>query len=679
MPLRLTAESYGIRGLRVLYTTALFLAAFLLFCSQPMVGKMMLPLLGGSAAVWTTAVLFFQVALLAGYIYADRLSRLRDQRIQALVHLLLMGVAFFFLPIRFAGEGSDAVGLQNPVLWELLRLTRTVGVPYLMISTTAPLVQRWFSGSQDPAARDPYFLYAVSNAGSLLGLLAYPFIIEPRLGVRAQNVWWTWGYAGLVLFVLLAALTVRRASRHPSEEVAPSTPLVWKTCLYWMAAAFVPSGLFLAVTTHISVNLTMPLIWTIPLAIYLLTFILAFGRRIRISSATLAGAVPPLLVLFCPAVGLRVPVEFSVDVFLMAVHMVLLFLAALLCHTALADARPDTTYLTRYYVWIALGGALGGVFAAIVAPVLFNTILEYPLLLAAAMLFRKPARGNRWLPATGLAALVLGYAFFLPGYLAEPGTTIHVARNFFGVKKVMDIDGKTRKLLHGDTMHGLESLEQGLAGQPVAYYHPDGPLGDAMRMLGGRPNQHVAVVGLGAGSIAAYASPERRVTFFEIDPQVEIIARRFFTFLERCGKNCDVHLGDGRLLMTRFPEQEFDLIVLDAFSSDAIPPHLLSREAMEVYLSRLKPGGAVLFHVSNRYLKVKELVSTLLTDMNLPAYLRVDGAEDKPLKNRSVYVITADLPPPSLWRPVTPTPGLRSWSDDYSNLIDLVKWGTESD
>jgi SAM-dependent methyltransferase len=649
-----------------------------------MVSKMMLPLLGGSAAVWTTAVLFFQVALLAGYLYVDRLARIGSLGVQASLHLLFMGSAFFFLPMRFTGGSMDAATFQYPALWELLQLTQTVGIPYLMVSTTAPLLQSWFSRLHNPAARDPYFLYAASNAGSFLGLLAYPFTIEPRLGVRAQSVWWTWGYAGVVLFVILAALTVRKASLHSAQEVAAAIPLDRKTCLYWMTAAFVPSGLFLAVTTHISVNLTMPLIWTIPLAIYLLTFILAFGRRIRISSATLAGAVPPLLVLLCPVVGLRVPVGFTVDVFLFAVHMVLLFLAALLCHTALADARPETTHLTRYYVWIALGGALGGVFAALVAPILFNTILEYPLLLAAAMFFRRPARGTlwplsyRWLPATGLAALVLGYAFFLPGYLAEPGTTIHVARNFFGVKKVMEIDGKTRKLLHGDTMHGLESLEPGRAGRPVAYYHPDGPLGDAMRLLVGRPRQRVAVVGLGAGSVAAYASAERRVTFFEIDPQVEVIARRFFTFLDHCGKNCDVHLGDGRLLMTRFPEQEFDLIILDAFSSDAIPPHLLSREAMEVYLSRLKPGGAILFHVSNRYLKVKELVSTLLADMNLPAFLRVDDAEDKPLKNRSIYVITADLPAPSLWRPATRTPGLRSWSDDYSNLFDLVKWGTES-
>jgi SAM-dependent methyltransferase len=509
-------------------------------------------------------------------------------------------------------------------------------------------------------------------------LLAYPLIIEPRLGVHAQSVWWTWGYAGLVLFVLTASLTLRKASLQSAEEVSPPAPLDGKTCLYWMAAAFVPSGLFLAVTTHISVNLTMPLVWTIPLAVYLLTFILAFGRRIRISSATLAGAATPLLVLLCPAVGLRVPVGFTVDVFLMAVHMILLFLASLLCHTALADSRPAAVHLTRYYVWIALGGALGGVFAAIVAPVLFKTILEYPLLLAAAMFFRRPARGRQWLPATGLAALVLGYAFFLPGYLAEPGTTIHVARNFYGVKKVVEIDGKVRKLLHGDTMHGLESREADLAGQPVAYYHPDGPVGDAMRMLDRRPRQHVAVVGLGAGAMAAYATAERRVSFFEIDPQIEAIARRFFTFLDRCGKSCDVLLGDGRLLMNRFPEQEFDLIVLDAFSSDAIPPHLLSREAMEVYRSRVKPGGAILFHVSNRYLKVKELVSTLMIDMKLTAYVRVDDAEDKPLKNRSVYVIAADLPAPSLWHPVVRTPGLRSWSDDDSNLIDLVKWGTES-
>jgi SAM-dependent methyltransferase len=648
-----------------------------------MVGKMMLPLLGGSAAVWTTAVLFFQVALLAGYFYVDRLARVRDRGIQASVHLVLMSMAFFFLPVRFTSEALDATVFRSPALWEFLRLAQTVGIPYLMISTTAPLLQSWFSRSQDPAARDPYFLYAASNAGSLLGLLAYPVLIAPRLGVRAQSVWWTWGYAGLVVLVLVAALIMRKSPQEAPRDTAPVISPNWNICLYWMAAAFVPSGLFLAVTTHISVNLTMPLVWTIPLAIYLVTFILAFGRRVRVSSAGLATAVLPPLVLLCPVVGLRVPVGFSVDVFLIAVHMVLLFLAALLCHTALADARPDAVHLTRYYVWIAVGGALGGVFAAVLAPALFSTILEYPLLLAAAMFFRKPARGNRWLPASGLAALVLGYAIFLPPYLAEPGTTIHVGRNFFGAKKVLDIDGNARKLIHGDTMHGLESRDAATMGQPVAYYHPEGPLGDAMRILKDSPEPRVAVVGLGAGSIAAYATPNLHITFFEIDPQVEAIARRFFTFLDRCAQNCDVILGDGRLLISRSPEQEFDLIVLDAFSSDAIPPHLLSREAMEVYRSKLKPGGMILFHVSNRYLKVRELVSTLAEDMKLPAYVRVDDDEGKPLKNRSVYVIVdpdavilAKLPP--FWRNAHGTSGLRSWTDDYSNLIDLVKWGTES-
>ena len=670
-------------GLRRLAGATLFLSAFLLFCSQLMVGKMVLPFLGGAASVWTTAVLFFQAMLFAGYLYADRVARIESLRVQASVHLLLMTLAVVFLPIRFGGgTGPDAY--RNPVVWELLRLVQTAGIPYFIVSTTAPLLQNWFSRTQDTEARDPYFLYAASNTGSLLALLAYPFVVEPRLGVRDQSLWWSAGYGALLLLVLSVAAVLWKTPTRTwsSEETATPLPDL-KTRGYWLAAAFVPSVLMLGVTTYISVNLApMPLVWIVPLAVYLLTFILAFNRRLRVSHAHISQVAPAILVALCPAVGIRVTV-FRVDAVLISVHMILLFTGALLCHTALAASRPQARYLTQYYVWIALGGALGGVFATVLAPMLFTSIFEYPLLLAAAGFFWKPARGHRWLPAAALGVVILGFALFLPAYF-QPGRIVYVTRNFFGVKQVVDEDGGLRKLLHGDTLHGLESQDAASSGKPLAYYHPEGPLGDVMKLMRDGPNQHVGVFGLGAGSIAAYAGPNRHVTFFEIDPDVEAIAARFFTFLRRCGTNCDVITGDGRLLVERFPEREFDLLVLDAFSSDSIPPHLLSREALDIYLSKLKQNGAILFHVSNRYLKVRDLVSALVADSKLPAFVRVDVDERPKHKARSQYVIAGaalggiralgNIPANPSWQPVTRPAGLKVWTDDYSNLIALLRW-----
>jgi SAM-dependent methyltransferase len=440
--------------------------------------------------------------------------------------------------------------------------------------------------------------------------------------------------------------------------------------------------MMLGVTTHISVNLTpMPMVWTLPLAVYLLTFILAFGRRVRLSRRQVALFSLPVLVLLAPAVGLQLPVVLRVDIVLVAIHLMLLFIGGLLCHTALAAARPDVRRLTEYYVWMALGGVLGGVFAAIVAPFLFNSIIEYPLLLAAAVFFRDGLGRARLLVSTVLASLIVSYALYLPQVLAEAGKTIYVTRNFFGVKKVVEKGVETR-LLHGDTLHGLESHDPSGIGEPRIYYHREGPLGDVMKLTENRPDQHVAVIGLGAGSIAAYAGPQRRVTFFEIDPDVEDIAARFFTFLKRCGDRCEVVSGDGRLSIARATDREFDVIVLDAFSSDAIPPHLLSREALDVYLSRLKPDGVLMFHVSNRYLNVKDLVANLASAAEIPALVKNDKGPSS--KSYAVYVmlsksesLLAELQTYPGWKPIGPSLHLDVWTDDYSNLIDLLQW--ESD
>jgi SAM-dependent methyltransferase len=320
---------------------------------------------------------------------------------------------------------------------------------------------------------------------------------------------------------------------------------------------------------------------------------------------------------------------------------------------------------------------LGGAFTAVIAPSVFTSIFEYPLLLALAVLFRPGSERNQRVVTATLALLVVAYALLLPPMLAEKGVRLHVTRNFFGVKRVIDA-GNERKLLHGDTLHGMEKRDAQGAGEPMLYYHRDGPLGDVLELMNGRPGQHIGVIGLGAGSIAAYAGPQRRVTFFEIDPEIEKIAMQFFTFIGQCGDHCDVVSGDGRIALAD-PQYAFDLIVLDAFSSDVIPPHLVSREALHLYLSRLKPDGAVLFHTSNRYLKVKDLVSALVTDAGLASFARVDRG--KGTVSNSIYVVAAKsmetlggLRDLGSWEAVSAPPGVRVWTDEYSSLVNLLQW-----
>jgi SAM-dependent methyltransferase len=699
-----------------------------------MVGKMVLPLLGGAASVWTTCVLFFQTMLLVGYVYAHLLGKLSSLRNQTFVHLALMAAAFVFLPIRFGSNVLPEPG-ADPVVWQLLQLVRSVAVPFFVISTTAPLLQNWFARTKDPAATDPYFLYAASNVGSLLALILYPFVFEPTFGVATQSGWWTAGYAFLLLLFLMLAAMFWRAPLQPVAHEETAVPTAQRRA-FWLASSFVPSALMLAVTTHVQVNLaSVPFLWTLPLAVYLLTFILAFGNAARISSKGISRVAPYLLVLMFPIFAAGPVLKTTPYLGLLAAHLVLLLVGSLLCHAALAQRRPPPARLTEYYTWIALGGVLGGLFAAVLAPMVFSTVLEYPLLAASLAFFRTPqdtqrnlrdwiypgvlvlaliplflvfqwmkieykaehlvaVLGNlslaiilfglhrrRLLFAGGFATLVLFYALFVaPSF--ERGTRLYVARDFFGVKKVIyERDGNSRKLLHGDTMHGLEGLDPARAGKPLSYYFPDGPLANVLEMMQDRPGQHIGVVGLGAGTIAAYSLPNRHITFFEIDPQVEFIARRFFTYLPRCGERCDVVVGDGRLAIQHSPDAAFDMLVLDAFNSDSIPAHLISREALAIYRTKLKQDGAILFHVSNRYLKIQELVSALVTDANLASLVRSDDDDSASGKARSTFIAAA-LNAESIaplkekwgWIEVFRPDGFTPWTDDYSNLLGILRW-----
>ncbi len=715
----------------------LFLSAFLLFWCQPMVGKMMLPYLGGAAAVWTTCVLFFQAMLLGGYIYAHLLGRL-SLRIQIVVHGILLFVPLAFLPIAFDSYVLDPASFTHPAFALLRQLAFTVGVPFFVISTTAPLLQNWLSSTEDSAGKDPYFLYAASNAGSLIALLVYPFLVEPRIGVAAQSSAWSLGYAALIAMVVLSAALlwkkaparVRKSIEPPESQAGQQSPV---EVLKWIVPAFTASALMLAVTNHITSNLaSAPFLWIFPLAIYLLTFIIAFSPRLRISTDTISRVIPIALLALFPFVCADVIAPPGLNWVLIALHLSLLFMGALLCHARLAESRPHARHLTRFYFWIALGGVLGGVFTASLAPMIFRTVLEYPVLVAALaflrtspdksykandadwnysalvavgvtivwVVFRKtnidadvsvPALAHtvflavaykfRQRPfrfALTVTILMIAYAITLPQYI-EGADRIFVARDFFGVKKVLQ-KGDFRSLLHGDTTHGVENTTR--PALPTSYYHPAGTMGQIMNSMG-RPLNRVGVLGLGTGTMAGYVSQDRHITFFDIDPQVEQIARSYFSYLTHCGQSCSVIIGDGRLELHRMPDNSFDLLMLDAFSSDAVPAHLISREALQMYLGKIAPDGVLLFHVSNRYLNVDKLVEQLVLDAGLIAFQRIDQPGDliKEGKTSTNHIIVArrledlgHIAAMDGWRRVTEAPGIRVWTDDYSSLLDLVRW-----
>jgi SAM-dependent methyltransferase len=712
-----------------------------------MVGKMFLPYLGGTAAVWTTCVLFFQFMLLVGYVYAHFLARISDMRTQFVIHGTLLLLPLGFLPIRFSGAPTESFS-QHPSLQLLAGLMTSTAIPFFVVATTAPLVQNWLSRTTHTASSDPYFLYSVSNAGSLLALAAYPFVLEPQIGAASQSQLWFAGYVALIVMFALTVVALREAQAREREAsrderhwatrmeqaAKPAARIDAKTRLFWIAASFIPSGLMLAVTNHIAANVaSVPFLWLLPLALYLLTFIFAFGRRLHASSTRVSRLIPIVLLGVFPLVAAQVVAPPGLNWIVIGLHLLLLFVGALLCHTRLAESRPGPQQLTEFYFWVALGGVLGGVFTATLAPMVFSTVLEYPLLVATLPFFRGgKVKISDLLIAAGFAVglvttwiiflvthldsnteavalahtvvlfagyklsrqperfawlflvFIAAYTMILPGYI-EGANRVYATRNFFGVKKVLDDPAlHLRKLLHGDTTHGIESADPARVGQPLSYYYRGGSVSDVIEMMRGRRrSQRFAVLGLGAGTMASYADAAHHMTFYEIDPSVEPIARRYFTFLSRCGSNCDVVIGDGRLQLAREPDDSFDLILLDAFSSDSVPTHLLSREALEIYLAKLRPDGVLLFHVSNRYLNVEKLVSALVTDAGLTAFSRFDDAGNlrKVGKSSANHVAAAreakDLKPLAAlpgWEPVPHPADFKPWTDDYSNLLGLIRW-----
>jgi hypothetical protein len=725
----------SIRPERLLFAFTLLLSATLLFTVQPMFGKMILPMFGGSPAVWLTALVFFQLMLLVGYLYVYATIRWLGIRNQAVLHLLILALPVVVLPVRVL-TGWIPISPMRPLASVSWTLIASIGLPFFALSASAPLLQRWFATTSDPDARDPYFLYASSNLGSLGGLLAYPLLIEPLLRLSTQSHIWTIGYVVLVALIVVCAGRVWRA-RAVSRQVDPAvgakaSPVSWATRLRWLALAAVPASLLVSVTSYVTTDFAVPLFWIAPLAIYLATFVIVFARRPilshRLMSALLPFAVVVPLVL---AAG-----QVRESLYLLVFPLVALFVAAMVCHAELAASRPQVQHLTEFYVWLSLGGAIGGLFNVLVAPLIFKTTAEYPLslLLACLVTATVPARSawgsrERWLAfgiAAGLGLLVvwlefvgarlklpLGSLRFVAVVLALPAiialwfrqkrvrftaglgaivlvaafypqwnqSVIARARSFYGVYFVADRGG-IRVLIHGTTNHGAQSLRPQTC-VPLTYYFPSGPLGHLFTSFQGEhAKSDIAVIGLGTGSTAGYARPGQRWTFYEIDPTVERIARdpRYFTLLRDCAPQARVILGDARISLASEPDGTHDLIILDAFTSDAIPVHLLTREALELYFRKLSPHGVLAFHISNRYFDLRPVLSRLARDAHVVAYLRSDDevtpVEARAGKTASQWVVMARRPEDlggllndKQWFPSLPNVTGTAWTDDYSNVL----------
>ena len=728
----------------IVFTAAVFTSALLLFAVQPMFTRMVLPRLGGSPSVWSVAMVFFQSMLLAGYAYAHALAKAARPLVTVAVHVALLVVASLTLPLSIA-SGWGEPPATGEALWLVGLFAVSIGLPFFALSANNPLLQAWFVRTGHRDAADPYFLYAASNLGSFLALLSYPFLIEPLLPLRAQLSFWSVGFYLLVAliaacgFVLLKAAQPQAVVERAASEAAP--PPTWREIGRWVFLAAVPSGLLVAVTAHISTDVAAaPLLWVVPLSLYLLTWILVFQTRPLLPHRWVM-RLQPLAIVALAVVFAR---GWDQDLTLtLLVHLVAFFVIAMACHGELARRRPHPAHLTGFYLSLSFGGMIGGVFAGLAAPHLFSWIAEYPILLVLAVLCRPidPGEGGRGARLFWLLAIVAAVALLIPGAafrwfpteagaktmgwivaaaavaslalvrdplkfalaiavaLAVPhvyppeGGRFESVRSFFGVHKIQETgDGQFRVLMHGTTIHGAQRIRD-QSGRPVSgrpepltFYHADSPLAQGIRALRQRKGAplKVAAIGLGTGSLACHRAPGDEWRYFEIDPDVIRIARdpRRFTFLEACAPDLPIVQGDARLTLAREPDGAYDLIIVDAFSSDSIPVHLLTREAMAVYKRKLAPQGAVMMHVSNRHLELASVVAGIAAANGLKTWVNDDedneDRDDEYVFSSTVAIAAADeaalgrLTKQSGWEREEPDPDQKTWTDDYSNILGAI-------
>jgi len=752
------AQSRSAPGLRALGRSAaaglalfagtMFLSALLLFSVQPMFAKMVLPHLGGSPSVWAVSMVFFQAALLAGYCYAHLLNRHVPARIAPIAHLSLLAVAALTLPVGLPTAWTDPPA-GDAYLWLIGALAVGVGLPFFAISASAPLLQSWFARTGHPHADDPYFLYGASNLGSLLALLAYPFLIEPNAGLVHQARIWAGGFLLLVLAIaacglaMLAHLWGSAATTAPCGHAAsPAASPAWRERLAWIGLAAVPSGLLVAFTSFVSTDIaSAPFLWVIPLAMFLLTFILVFKDKPVIPHDW--PLLHPVLVGIV-LLGMTLPGNQGWTLVLVT-GTAAFFLTTIVAHRELYERRPASGHLTEFYLWMSLGGVLGGMFAALLAPRIFSVIWEFPLLLVLGLLcrpgmFRRPATvaevkrcalvaclvivaisalahamqaglvSSGLLPRLVVFGALAFAAVFLTrdihhqaGLVALMGAALlllpsamtrgDAERSFFGVHRIaVSTDRQTRLLMHGTTLHGAERILDGAgkaiaAPTPATYYYPEGPMArgvEAARIATGKRDGGLSVgmVGLGAGSMACYARPGEAWRFYEIDPVVARIARdpARFSFLSRCQPDAKIVLGDARLTLAREPAGLFDYLIIDAFSSDAVPVHLLTVEAVRLYLGRLSANGILAMHVSNRHLDLVDVVAAVIREIpGIHALLADDGVTDKGFDRATSHVVFITKSKEAMepvrvlpYMVAMPASGTRAWTDDYSDILGAI-------
>lgn len=722
-----------------LFIITLFLSAVLLFWVEPMFGKMVLPLLGSSPNVWNTCMVFYQAALLLGYIYAHFSTVLLGVKWQSILHVILLVLAFFLLPIHIPSGWSPPV-IDNPIPWILLLLTVSIGLPFFILSSTAPLLQKWFANTKHPAAKDPYFLYVSSNCGSMVVLFAYPFLIEPSLRLVEQSNLWFYFYCLFVVFVIFCAVmlwksfnTVSQIESNNDQNIKQS--ISFNQRIKWILLAFVPSSLMLGVTTYISIDISpMPLFWIIPLAIYLLTFIFVFARNPILPHSIMVKAMPYVVL------GAFVYLTFgktSDILFIFLLHLIVFFVCAMVCHGELVITRPQTAYLTEFYIWVSVGGFLGGVFNTLISPLVFKEVVEYPLAIVLACLLKPTlVKGEQQkndffytlalaavpgivavvlklvlkdlgisepisvvnsiiygIPAIiclkavnnpirfglSVGAIILVYVFYMGG----SEKNLFIERNFFGVHRIKTY-GDNLNLYQDTTLHGTQRISEKDDCIPLSYYHETSPIGQLFRaFVNDKKKFKVAAVGLGAGSVACYGRKGDEWIFYEIDPTIVRINQEgeYFTYLNNSSPEVYVVFGDGRLSLQRAPNKYFNFIILDAFSSDAIPTHLITKEAMKVYLKKLARGGILAFHTSNRHLDLPLVLGNIASHMKLTAIIQNDYEYGYPGKSSSEWVLVTrkkeDLKrivSDSRWKQLNNNPTVSIWTDDYSDIFSIFKW-----
>ena len=726
------------------YVATLGLSAALLFGVQPMFAKMVLPRLGGSASVWSVALVFFQTMLLAGYLYAHLLTRYLSFRWSVAVHFSVLAIAFFALPIEIA-RGFGQPPIDGESVWLIRLFALSVGAPFFAVAGNAPLMQVWFVRTGHPDAGSPYFLYGASNVGSFASLLAYPLIVEPNLTLKEQSQVWSSGFIAVAALIAVCALLVPKAgwtwetggSPIAASKSAPRRRVKFE----WMLLSFVPSALLVAVTAQIATDVaSAPFLWIIPLALFLGTFVLVFRAHEAVPRSWLLNLQPPLV---AGIAILQVFVRWVPVPIALVLHLLTFFVGAMVCHDALYRRRPDAQHLTSFYLWMSFGGALGGIFAALVAPQLFKTIAEYPILLAATLVARPgllDADVADW-RRDGAAILTVGALTLAPGILFggglhggqilllisavvvlaivmvwqsahpvrlfalasvlfaltrlyEPGFgNIVYARSFFGVHKVVDVaEGRARVLFHGTTIHGAERLladdgtPVGRMPEKLTYYYDGGPFEEAIsaaRARAGGRLPRVALVGLGVGALVCSRAPDETWAIYEIDPELVRLSTEsgFFRTMPTCAPNQKVIIGDARLTLADATEP-FDLIILDAYSSDNVPVHLLTREAMELYRSLLTPHGEIVMNITNRNIELTDIVAASAEAANLHMVHKRDPVMSDFSKtfhaSADIAVLARDegdfgaLDRKAGWAPPKRDPDFRTWTDDYSDIVGAI-------